>query len=252
MCTRPMEPEIADAFGMTLLACQAAGGEPGHAVEVIERDDGMISTGEPARYFDPPEGDGASWVLERTRGRVLDVGAGAGRYSLAVQARGQEVIALDVSEGALDVCRERGVERTFLGTVADFAASDPSPIDTVLLMGNNLGLLGAPEDAVGFLDAVRRFVAPEGRIIAEGNDAGATDNPEHLRYHQLNRDRGRHPHLARMRVRHARYASEWFDYLMPSPDELVEVLEPTGWSVDELELFPDSLMGRYVVTLASN
>ena len=252
MSTRPTDPEIADAFGMTLLACHAAGGGPGHAVEVIERDDGMISTGEPARYFDPPEGNAASWVLERTRGRVLDVGAGAGRYSLAVQARGHEVIALDVSEGALEVCAERGVERTFLGTVADFGAGDPPAIDTVLLMGNNLGLLGAPEDATGFLDALRRVLAPGARVIAEGNDAGVTDNPEHLRYHQLNRDRGRYPHVSRLRVRHARYASDWFDYLMPSPAELAEVLEPTGWSVDELELFPDSLMGRYVATLVPN
>jgi ubiquinone/menaquinone biosynthesis C-methylase UbiE len=69
---------------------------------------------------------------------VLDIGAGAGRYALAAQQLGCEVVALDVSEGVLDVCCARGVSETYLGTVAERAPANPPQFDSFLLLGNNL------------------------------------------------------------------------------------------------------------------
>ena len=48
-------------------------------------------------------------AIARARGRVLDVGAGAGRHALALQAKGCEVVAIDVSPTCVALCRERGV-----------------------------------------------------------------------------------------------------------------------------------------------
>lgn len=53
-------------------------------------------------------------VLERRAlslcsGRVLDVGAGAGCHSLALQQRGLEVTAVDISELSVETMRRRGV-----------------------------------------------------------------------------------------------------------------------------------------------
>ena len=75
-------------------------------------------------------------VLGRCRGRVLDVGAGGGRHSLRLQARGLEVWALDVSPEAARVMRERGVRRVRQGRFLDFAESG---FDTALLLGHGLG-----------------------------------------------------------------------------------------------------------------
>lgn len=244
-----MEPKTGDAFGMTLLSCLETGADDGKVLEVIERDDGQIGVGDAARYFRPPEGDSAEWVLSRARGRVLDIGAGAGRYALASQELGCDVVALDVSAGAVEVCRRRKVKGAYLGSVAYLAATSPASFDTFLLMGNNLGLLGAPEHAVEFLATLEDLSADGVRIIAEGNDASLTDNPEHLEYHDWNRDRGFHPHLTRLRARFGRYATEWFDYLMPSPEELAEILGPSAWTIETLERLPGMSTSGYVVDL---
>src|SRR5215469_2807903 len=95
-----------------------------------------------------------TWALARAPGRVLDLGAGAGRASLVLQERGQDVVALDVSPGAIEVCRRRGVHQVYLGTVAELAATRPAPFDSVLMLGNNLGLLGSPQHAREVLAAL--------------------------------------------------------------------------------------------------
>ena len=207
--------EIGDAFGDVLLACQKAGGAPGVAFELIERSDGFLAVGDVARYFsaDP------DLAIDLAAGRVLDIGAGAGRASVALQDRGHDVVALDISPGATAVCEARGVRTTFTGSVFDLAASRPDPFDTFLMLGNNLGLLGDPAQAGLLLEALGAMSAPGARVVGETADPYVTTDPLHLDYHEQNRRAGRLPGQLRLRVRHRRMVTPWWDYLFCTPAE---------------------------------
>ena len=122
---------------------------------------------------------------------MLDIGAGAGRACLALQERGHDVLALDTSPAAVRVCRKRGVRDTFTGTVHDLADGRPGPFDTFLLLGNNLGLLGTPQTAPGFLAALTALSSPDARVVGIGTDPYTTQDPIHLRHHERNRSAGR-------------------------------------------------------------
>jgi hypothetical protein len=52
-----------------------------------------------------------------------------------------------------------------------------------------------------------------------------------MRYHRVNRARGRMPGQVRIRVRYRNYVGKWFDYPLVSPDEMKEIVAGTGWSV---------------------
>ncbi len=226
------EPITGDAFGMALLSHLDHGDDGWH---VIERDDGWVDALAASRYF----GDIEAWVpierdaIGRAGDRVLDVGAGAGRISLFLQERGTDVVALDVSPGAVDVCRRRGVAATFTGTVFDLASAQPEPFDTFVYFGNNLGLLGSPEGAAAMLAALGDLARPGARVIGTLIDPYDTADPAHLDYHERNRARGRMPGQIALRIRYRQYATPWKDLLWVSLEELEAITAPLGWTLTE-------------------
>ena len=77
-----------DAFGHELYDYLKSGGEGRRMAEIVERDDGYIDvSGGPQMYFSeyrhwPPHQRRA---MRYARGRVLDIGSGAGRHALYLQ-----------------------------------------------------------------------------------------------------------------------------------------------------------------------
>jgi SAM-dependent methyltransferase len=233
-------PQAGDAFGAALLAAL----EQGESRAVIERDDGLVDVDEIGEsYFGLPEtwAERCRWAVDRAGGRVLDVGAGAGRAALSLQDRGQDVVALDVSAGAIEVCERRGVCQRFLGTVDDLVSTAPQPFDTFLALGNGLGLLESRERAPEFLAALKHLGHPGSTIVGTGLDPFHTTDPAHLRYQAANRTRDRFGGQVTIRVRYRELATAWFDLLWCSLDELAQLCEPAGWTI--AAVVPGTLYG---------
>jgi SAM-dependent methyltransferase len=235
------QPPIGDVFGEMIRDAYAvrtgvgprplAGGRlPRPVIEIIERDDGLIN-GAPADHYLAEPGD---WqphdhrALRLVRGAVLDIGAGAGRTAIELQRRGMAVTGLDTSKGAIEVARRRGLRDTVLNTVDGYARAR-ARYDTFLLLGNNLGLLEGRERAPVFLAALAALARPGARIIAQGTDPYGTTDPVHVSYHRRNRARGRLGGQLRLRLRYRLVATEWFDYLNCSVEELESLLAGTPW-----------------------
>ena len=112
----PLVPAGQDAFGRALLDVHV--GRPGPQL-FLERDDGWIGPAmQPAEFFAPYE-SWASWerhAIDQAVGAVLDLGAGAGRHAVHLQALGHDVTAVDWSPGAVEVpCRpEAGLSDAFV------------------------------------------------------------------------------------------------------------------------------------------
>jgi SAM-dependent methyltransferase len=126
----------------------------------VERDDGfIIVTDGPADHVATYD----SWphveqqAMDFVQGPVLHVGCGAGRGALELQRRGHEVVAIDVSPGAIDVCRNRGVRDARVLGIEDIGR-ELGVFDTILLLGVNFGLLQNEAKAA---ECFRRFAGVE-------------------------------------------------------------------------------------------
>jgi len=223
-----MKPEE-DAFGQGLWAHYNSK----ESFQIVERDDGYIDAMSPTIYFsehkDWPQS--VQKAMEFAKGRVLDVGCGAGRHSLYLQETGLDVLGIDISPLAIEVCKLRGLRKAEVMSI-DEVNFKPNSFDTIIMMGNNFGLFHSSKKARELLNRFHKITSPNALIVAETRDPYTTENPAHLEYHRSNRKRGRMGGQVRIRVRFKKYATRWFDYLMVSKEEMREILRGTGWKVE--------------------
>lgn len=73
--------------------------------------------------------------------------------------------------------------------------------DTIIMMGGNFGLFGGFKKARRLLRKFHKMTSRNGLIIASTRDTYKTENPDHLEYHRLNKEKGRMGGQLRIRLR---------------------------------------------------
>ena len=105
-------------------------------------------------------------ALSLAAGRTLDVGAGAGCHSLALQDRGIDVTAIDISPLSVETMRAQGVlhalEQDFWTVSETF--------DTILMLMNGIGIVGTLDALPRFFSHIDRILAPGGQLLVDSSD----------------------------------------------------------------------------------
>jgi len=128
-------------------------------------------------------------ALDNCRGRVLDIGAGAGTHSLYLQQKGFAVCALDITPEACEVMRKRGVKNVVCASFADFKAE---PFDTFLILGRSIGMVETISELDDFLLDARRLIKPGGQILISSLDVTKAPKYQDLVYQQENKRGGKY------------------------------------------------------------
>jgi SAM-dependent methyltransferase len=113
-------------------------------------------------------------------GPVLDVGAGTGRVSLDLAARGVAVVALDTDASLLEALERRAARlpvETVLADARDFELGRRFPL--VLVPMQTLQLLGGPSERTAFLRRALDHLEPGGLVAAALADAMDCFDEEH-------------------------------------------------------------------------
>ena len=216
--------------------------------EIVERDDGFFSFSPgPALYFLEYEAwpECEKQAMQYVQGRVLDVGCGAGRHALYLQKQGFEVVGIDNSPLAIQVCQARGLQNARVLPITQ-ASRRLGVYDTILMLGSNFALVGNARRARWLLKRFHGMTSEAARIIAQTRDPYQTGVREHLEYHAHNRKRGKMSGEARIRVRYKRYVTPWIDFLMVSSGEMQDILASTNWEARE---FIEGPQGAYVAVI---
>ena len=106
-------------------------------------------------------------ALDLSKGKVLDAGCGAGSHSLYLQnEKGLVVKAIDISEGAIDVCKKRGVKQTEVLDVL----KETEQFDTILLLMNGTGLFQKLDQVTKYLLHLKSLLNANGQILIDSSD----------------------------------------------------------------------------------
>jgi SAM-dependent methyltransferase len=183
-------------------------------------------------------------ALELCRGRVLDVGAGSGCHSLALQKRGLEVTAIEILPGLIEILRERGVHDARLASWMDVQAGQ---FDTLLFMMNGLGLAETLTGLPRFFQDVRRLLRPGGQILADSTDVRVRMDPVSRKTGALQRPDGRYVGELHFQLEFAGKKGPPFAQLYVDPETLRRYAADAGWSCGIVE--PPDEYGNYLARL---
>jgi SAM-dependent methyltransferase len=107
-------------------------------------------------------------ALQLAKGKVLDVGCGAGSHSLTLQNdRNLNVTSIDISPNAIEACALRGLKNT---KVQDVMTLENKKFDTILLLMNGAGMCGRLKNIPKFLLKLKSLLNPGGQILLDSSD----------------------------------------------------------------------------------
>jgi len=106
-------------------------------------------------------------ALRRCRGKILDIGAGAGAHSIWLKEKGLEVVSIDISPLSCETMRERGLNNVLC---SDIYTLTDQKFDTILLLMNGAGVAQTLPGLPVLFNHLKNLLNPGGRILADSSD----------------------------------------------------------------------------------
>ena len=93
-------------------------------------------------------------ALQLAKGKILDIGCGAGSHSLYLQNKEKDILAIDISKGAIETCKLRGVNNAQVQNIWELKEQK---FNTILLLMNGAGMCGKLNKLSDFLNHLRVY-----------------------------------------------------------------------------------------------
>jgi SAM-dependent methyltransferase len=162
-------------------------------------------------------------ALKQCKGKVLDIGAGAGSHALLLQER-LDVTALEISAMAVELMKLRGVEKVINENIFEFTEHK---FDTLLLLMNGIGLTGTILNLRTFLQHAKNLLNRNGQLIFDSSDvAYLFDGKPHVA----------EPYYGEIsyQYEYKKQKTEWFKWLYIDNTTLTKIANGEGWNIEEL------------------
>ena len=106
-------------------------------------------------------------ALQLCKGKILDIGAGAGSHALWLQQQDKDTTALEISALSCDVMKQRGLRQIIQQDVFSYSGEK---YDSLLLLMNGIGLSGTLDGFRLFLRHAATLINPGGQLIFDSSD----------------------------------------------------------------------------------
>lgn len=106
-------------------------------------------------------------ALRMAQGKIMDVGAGSGCHSLALQSMGKNAVAIDISPLSVAVMKDKGLDARLVNL---YDETFSEKFDTILMLMNGSGIIGRLENMGMFFKRMKQLLAPGGCILMDSSD----------------------------------------------------------------------------------
>lgn len=107
-------------------------------------------------------------ALQLAKGKVLDIGCGAGSHSLYLQNdKKLNVTSIDISPNAIEACILRGLKDARIENMLEIAGEK---FDTILLLMNGTGIFEKLSKISTYLQKLKSLLNEDGQILIDSSD----------------------------------------------------------------------------------
>ena len=106
-------------------------------------------------------------ALQHAKGKILDVGCGAGSHAIYLQEKGFDVTAIDISANAIHACKLRGLKTARVQHVLEV---ENETFDTILLLMNGTGIFETLAETSKYIKKLKSLLNPNGQILIDSSD----------------------------------------------------------------------------------
>ena len=191
-------------------------------------DDDVISSAYLHRsYNDMPKIE--QLALEQCRGKILDVGAGAGSHAQHLMENGASVLCIDTSPLSVSYMKQENIHAECI----NFFNFDPTEkFDTLLMLMNGIGIAGKLSNLEYTLIKANRLLSTGGKLICDSTDVSYIyEDDEGGMWVDLNTE---YYGNFNFQMSYKKHTSEWFNWLYVDFNKLEEIGEKAGFSVTKL------------------
>lgn len=167
-------------------------------------------------------------AIDSSKGKVLDVGAGAGVHSLELQDRGHEVFPIDLSPGAVTYMKKVGLNARKI----DFFNLKDEKYDTILMMMNGIGIAGKLSNLEHTLQHAKSLLKEGGKILCDSSDIKYLyEDEDGSLWVDLNSE---YYGNFRFQMKYKQDKGPWFDWLYVDFDNLFKAAKNVGLKANRL------------------
>lgn len=106
-------------------------------------------------------------AIDISKGKILDVGAGAGCHALELEKRGANVTSIDISEASVEVMKKRGVKNVHALDFLDVQEK----YDTILMLMNGAGVFQTIDGMNNFFaNSIKHRLTETGQLLVDSSD----------------------------------------------------------------------------------
>jgi len=106
-------------------------------------------------------------ALKMCKGKILDIGAGAGCHSDYLQKSGKDVTSVEISQLCCSVLEKRGIKKIVNSDILSF---ETEKYDTLLLLMNGIGIAKNISGLKELLIHLKKLLLPGGTILVDSSD----------------------------------------------------------------------------------
>lgn len=176
-------------------------------------------------------------AIDLCKGKILDIGAGAGSHALILQSKNLDVVGLEISPAACEVMKDRGLKKV---VCEDIFKYKDEKFDTLLLLMNGIGLCGDLDGFRKFLRKAETLLNENGILIFDSSDINYMYEDEELPQEHYYGE-------VTCRYEYQKEVTDWFNWLYLDFKTLEKITSEEGW---KSELIYEDENDQYLVQLS--